>query len=175
MYLCLSACALNPEYTSLDAFAEEPLLTENRRLFMIAELKAQRVLWAEKAPENYSYTISNNCFCPRGMETGPNDIRIEDHQIVGFAYQEDSQLGYVGNSSNQNSYKLDYKVSEVFDIVDRILSQNDSNPLLVDKKSETYFVVKYDDKTGFPVEVSHSVERVLDGHSSIRIENFIAN
>jgi hypothetical protein len=168
----LAACAATPDYTSSDALSEAPLLTKERRAYMVSELEIQKKVWIKNSIQNYSYTISNACFCPRGFGTGPNDIRVENDKLVSVVFQENSQIGYIESSTNQSAYKLDNSIIEMFDLVEKLLKPDGSNPWLMDEERETYLVVKYDEKMGFPSEVSHSVQNVMDGNTSIRIENF---
>jgi len=161
--LSLSACAGSPQYTSSNALSDESLLTEDRRKFMVAELNSQREIWVKNTPKNYTYSISNHCFCPRGYETGPNNIRVKNHQIVSVIFQEDSKIGYIGNPRDRSDYKLDNSIVEMFDLVGKILEPNGDNSWSKYKDREVYFAVKYDKIMGFPIEISHHIEDIIDG------------
>ena len=54
--LVLSACQTTA-YSTADAQADAPLVTEDRRLYMLAELDRQQELWSNNKPKKYTYKI----------------------------------------------------------------------------------------------------------------------
>lgn len=165
----LSACQTAP-YSAADAEVDAPLLTEDRRIYLLSELDRQREIWKQNKPENYKYTITNTCFCFPSPERGPNEIFVENEKVVNRIYRGEALDGYGSGLELHDGFGEDATINDMFDSIERHLKpEEDSfygpNPVID-------FTVNYDPIRGFPKSIYFDVERVVDEQYTLTVDNF---
>ena len=167
----LAACQTTP-YSTADAEADSPLLTEDRRLFLLSELERQKRLWAENVPQKYSYQITTECFCFPAPARGPNEIRVENNIILSRIYLGNPRDGYTTGTEISENLTGSVAILDVFNSIERHLGppeQRFGGPDVV-----VNFTVDYDSIWGFPNKIFYDAVPVVDEQYTLTIEDFTA-
>ena len=169
IFVVLAACQTGP-YSALSAEADTPLLTEERRKYMLAELEVQRALWSRNTPQKYIYQTKNGCFCFPFPATGPNQIRVENGRVVSRVYLGKTEDGFITGQEIEPGSRFTYSIEDLFEIIDGHLKPQSEDSFYQDSKIN--FTVEYDAILGFPKEIFFDAEQVLDEQYTLNVEQF---
>ena len=165
----LTACQTIP-YSADDAEADSPILTEDRRVFLLSELNRQRAIWNEKRPRGYKYTKLINCFCFPAPSRGPNEISVIEESVIQRIYVGPTLDGYVkGKEITENFAKRD-TIQDIFKSVEQHLGPPEER--FSGPDNVVNFTVEYDPIWGFPNKIFYDAEQVVDEQYTLTARNF---
>jgi len=166
----LAACQSNP-YSAADAEIDSPILTEDRRTFLMSELEGQRAKWNERRPRSYKYIKLNNCFCFPAPSRGPNEISVVEGSVIQRIYVGPTLDGYAKGTEITENFARNDTVQDLFETVEQHLGPAD------ERFSGSYnvvnFTVEYDPVWGFPNKIFYDAEQVVDEQYTLTARDFI--
>jgi len=146
----LTACQTIP-YSADDAEADSPILTEDRRVFLLSELNRQRAIWNEKRPRGYKFSV------------------IEE-SVIQRIYVGPTLDGYVkGKEITENFVKRD-TIQDIFKSVEQRLGPPEER--FSGPDNVVNFTVEYDPIWGFPNKIFYDAEQVVDEQYTLTARNF---
>lgn len=167
--LLLTACQTTP-FSADDEKAVSPLLTEDRRAYLLLELDRQRDIWNQKKPINYKYVVLTNCFCFPAPRRGPIEISVMDENIVRRIYSGLTSDGYKSGDVVSKNLTGNVAISDLFESVQKHLVS--PNQRFGGPDIKVNFTVGYDPIWGFPSKIFFDAEQVLDEQYSLTIQDF---
>ena len=116
--------------------------------------------------------------CPPGPFIGPNQLIFQDGVLISEIYRGDTQVDYgtgepyVNGQDISGRNPLNDSIQDLFDLIEKLLKEKPESAERSQSIENIYFDVEYNDKWGIPTKIYHTDMRVMDGVTSLKIEDF---
>ncbi len=112
----------------------------------LEELAAAKSKWESSGFENYAFVISNECLCPNPTHSGPILIHVRDGKLRHAVYLGQPREGYTQGQPVRRRTPLRVTIDDLFERIEKQLKIGNA----------PYLKIKYDDKSGYPVQFEYA-------------------
>ena len=132
---------------------------------LLEALQTARQRWQEAAPVNYSFTISDGCFCLHPLYAGPLRISVRHGRIQRIVYVGKPWDGYAPGREIHTDTPLATTIPQLFtDIENRIGILN-----------ATFVQAAYDSDDGHPTLFAYDDPSLEDEQTYISVTDFVSD